>query len=119
MSVSFLLESIAEPTTPLTPQSLQDQNRQFTGTAGVSQGNQRTGLVPAFMDNDTGCIYLSHFANGSPAPIHLLDGLPDHLILRRSAGGRVLAVKETVEAGFVRDGRFYTRIQAATAAIQG
>ena len=87
MSVSFLLESIAEPTTPLTPQSLQDQNRQFTGTAGVSQGNQRTGLVPAFMDNDTGCIYLSHFANGSPAPIHMLDGLPDHLILRRSAGG--------------------------------
>jgi hypothetical protein len=45
--------------------------------------------------------------------MHLLEGLPDTLLLARAPSGRVTAVKDSVVAGFVRDGRFYTRDEAA------
>ena len=98
---------------PLTPRSLKTENRQFAGTRGVSQENRSTGFVPAFIDHRTGKVYLSRFANGRQAPVHLLDGLPDELVLQRSDSGRVLAVRDTLESGFVRNSRFYTRSQAA------
>jgi hypothetical protein len=59
---------------------------------------------------------ISCFADGRPAPIHLLDGLPADWVTVRGAGGRVLAVKASVVAGFIRGGRFYTRAQAASLA---
>ena len=46
----------------------------------------------------TGSIHLLRFADGRRAPIHLLDGLPKRLALRR--------------------GRFYTREQAAMAMMR-
>jgi hypothetical protein len=49
--------------------------------------------------------------------MHLLDGLPDEWVVERDAAGRVRAIKDSVIAGFVRDGRFYTREQAAAAAL--
>jgi len=89
------------------------ENIVFGGTAGVSAENRQFGFRPAFLDADTGAVYASCFANGQPAPFHLLDGLPDEIVLMRHPSGRVAAVKESITSGFVCGGRFYTREQAA------
>lgn len=91
------------------------ENVRFAGSGGVSQEGRRYAFVPAFLDSGTGEVYLSRFADGRLAPIHLLDGLPERLVVARTAR-RVTAVKGSVIAGFVRDRRFYTREQAALAA---
>jgi hypothetical protein len=46
-------------------------------------------------------------SDGSLATVHLLEGLPDTWILERNRRGQVMAVKESVVAGFVRSGEFY------------
>ena len=94
---------------------LSQQNECFRGRGGRSEENRQEGFRPAFIDNHTGEIYQSCFADGRPACFHLLDGLPADLIVSRDASGRVTAVKNTVIAGFVREGEFYTREQAAAA----
>jgi hypothetical protein len=58
-------------------------------------------------------VYLSRFADGRVAPVHLLDGLPAEVVVSRYPSGRVAAVSASVVAGFVRGGQFYTREQAA------
>lgn len=83
------------------------------GSGGVSAGNRAFGFRPAFRDAQTDTVYASAFADGRPAPFHLLDGLPDEVVLGRDAGGRVTAVKGSVVAGFECDGKFYTRDEAA------
>lgn len=60
--------------------SLARENLQYTGTGGVSANNRDKGFIPAFMDTETGNIYRSCFANGMPAPVHVLAGLPENLI---------------------------------------
>jgi hypothetical protein len=45
--------------------------------------------------------------------VHLLDGLPDDLVVHRNTEGRVTAVKHTLVPGFLRAEQFYTREQAA------
>ena len=97
----------------LTLETLRKENTCYCHGGGVSQNNGHAGFRSAFLDRATGRVYLSCFANGAPAPIHLLDGLPDELVLELSADGRILAIKETVVAGFVRADIFYTREQAA------
>ena len=92
---------------------LERENRHFAGTGGRSQENRSRGFRPAFMDLDTHAVYDSCFADGTPAPIHLLDGLPDEVVLNRDAAGRVRAAKASIVAGFVLDARFYTRQEAA------
>jgi len=100
----------------LTGQRLEHENLRHRGTAGVSAENRSLGFQPAFVDRETRAIYLSRFANGRPAPCHVLDGLPRELVLRRRACGRVAAVKPSLVSGFVRDGCFYTREEAALVA---
>lgn len=100
----------------LTNATLKRQNRIFRKTGGVSAGNRCCGFAPAFLDRETGAVYLARFADGRPAPMHLLDGLPPELVVKRSISGGVAAVKESVVAGFVRSDRFYTREQAAAVA---
>lgn len=85
----------------------------YRGTAGVSQYNRRVGFHPAFIDHDTGAVYLARFPDGRHAPCHLLDGPPDELVLARSEKGRVTRGKGSVVSGFVYDERFYTRDDAA------
>ena len=92
---------------------LQSENRRFRHSGGVSQNNRSAGFQPAFRDSATGIIYLSCFRNGLPAPVHLLDGLPDKVVLARDTGGRVTAVRQTIIAGFVCAETFYTREEAA------
>ena len=100
----------------LTEQSLEHENLRHRGTAGVSAGNRSLGFQPGFVDRETRAIYLSRFADGRPAPCHVLDGLPRELVLSRRDCGRVAAVKSSLVSGFVRDGRFYTREEAAAQA---
>lgn len=108
----------AHDTELLSIQTLRDDYRRFRGTGGISQENRCCDFLPAFLDSHTGIVYLSRFADGRIAPMHLLDGLPAELVVRRSATGRVMAVRSSLTAGFVRAGRFYTRTQAAQALRQ-
>ena len=98
---------------PLTNKTLRQQNLAFQGTGGVSMNNRSQGFLPAFLDTVTGIIHLARFADGRPAPMHLIEGLPPELALSRDATGKCIAVKASVIAGFVRDSLFYTREQAA------
>jgi hypothetical protein len=102
----------------LTRSSLRRQSSGYRGTGGVSEENHGYGFAPAFLDVETGIIYLARFANGNPAPMHLMDGLPDELILSRAESGAINAIKGTVIAGFLRQDRFFTREQAARAVRQ-
>ncbi len=97
----------------LSKKRLTQENRSFSSTGGVSAGNRSHGFVPAFFDTATGILYLSRFPDGSLASVHCLEGLPDELMVMGVNDGSVGAVKETVIAGFLRDGCFYTREQAA------
>lgn len=95
--------------------ALHQENRRFAGSGGVSRENRAQGFVPAFYDTRSHRTVISRFANGDTAPIHLLEGLPEEWVVARDASGRVTAVKDSVIAGFLRQGRFYTREQAAQA----
>ena len=94
---------------------LQLENLVHRGTGGRSEENRALGFRPAFLDFATQRIYLSCFRNGMPAPIHVLDGLPDEVVIDRTPSGKVITTKATVIAGFVRNGFFYTRRAAAKA----
>ncbi|MCB1929363.1 MAG: hypothetical protein KDH17_15195 [Rhodocyclaceae bacterium] len=92
---------------------LQAENRRFAGSGGRSEENRGAGFRPAFRDHASGVVWLSRFHDGRPAPCHLLDGLPDEAVSQRAADGRPRALKSSVESGFVRNGVFFTRDQAA------
>ena len=76
------------------------------------------GFRPAFLDFATMQVHPSLFSDGEPAPLHVLDGLPDEAVLQRSPSGRVRAAKATLIAGFERNGFFYTRSAAAKACAE-
>lgn len=97
----------------LTARLLCQQNLAFRGTGGVSAGNCSQGFRPAFLDTESGTVHLSCYEDGRPAPLHLLDGLPQEWVIDRAANGKCLSVEHSVVAGFVRAGIFYTREQAA------
>src|SRR5688572_11318537 len=99
----------------LSNSALRKQNQTFKGTGGISEKNRSQGFIPAFYDSKSHQAHISRFANGTPAPIHILDGLPEEWIVKRDASGRVMAVKASVIAGFLYHDRFYTREQAAWA----
>lgn len=92
---------------------LRRENQEFRGSGGVSEENRGYGFRPAFFDTETRTPYLSRFGNGAPAPCHILEGLPDELVMTRDANGRILALRRSVISGFLLDGRFYSREQAA------
>lgn len=99
----------------LSTRVLVQQNHAFQRTSGVSVANRDQGFRPAFMDQATGTSYLSRFADGRVVPLHVLEGLPDELVADRDLNGQVLSAKDNVVVGFLRDGLFYTREQAALA----
>jgi hypothetical protein len=94
------------------------ENEVHAGSGGRSSANRALGFHPAFLDFDTQRIYASRFADGRLAPLHLLDGLPDEVVIKRTPGGRVIAAKASLISGFVRNGFFYTRAAAARAAAE-
>jgi hypothetical protein len=102
--------------TPMTPHRLCEENLTFRNTGGVSEKNRSRGFLPAFYDSESDVIQIARFQDGSPAPMHLLDGLPNEWVRERLPSGRVTIIKHSVIAGFLREGRFYTREQAARVA---
>jgi hypothetical protein len=96
----------------LSEQTLANENRRFFGTGGRSEENAGLGFLPAFRDQGSGMVYRSRFADGRPAPFHLLDGLPDELVAREDSG-RVTGARTALVAGFVLGGCFFTREEAA------
>src|SRR5690349_10857555 len=91
------------------------ENAKHAGTGGVSAGNRSLGFHPAFLDCATMQVYRSRFADGRDAPFHVLDGLPEDVVLERTESGRVHSVKSSIISGFERGGFFYTRRAAARA----
>ena len=103
----------------LSESELTREQARYAGTGGSSESNRVQGFEPAFLDMETGNISPSCFADGRPASVHLLDGLPDELVSARDKSGHVVGVKPSVVAGFVRRAEFFTREQAAQAVCQG
>jgi hypothetical protein len=99
----------------MTVDTLRRENLAFVGTTGVSEENRASGFIPAFYDLETRTAAVSRFADGRVAPMHLIEGLPAAWVTERDPCGRVVAVKATVIAGFIRGSYFYTREQAAQA----
>jgi hypothetical protein len=66
-------------------QFLRKENKLFRGTGGVSQENRGCSFIPAFYDSYSCQVVISRFANGKPAPIHVLDGLPEDWVIGRDA----------------------------------
>ena len=99
----------------LSTQVLAQQNHSYRETGGVSDGCRDEGFRSAFLDQSTGTTWLSRFADGRIAPLHVLDGLPAELVADRDKNGHVKAAQDCVIAGFLRGGLFYTREQAARA----
>lgn len=97
----------------LRQEDLRRQTGDFRGRGGTSQNNRECGFAPVFRDSETGKVYPSHYADGRSACVHLIEGLPVELVLERDAYGRPVTVKGSLEPGFIREGRFYTREQAA------
>lgn len=97
----------------MTQRVLEQENRAFSGRGGVSAESRSSGFVPAFQNMETGSVQRSRFANGSPAPFHLLDGLPDEFVVARDASGKVMGIKASVRSGFLREGKFYSRDEAS------
>lgn len=98
---------------PLTRNRIRRENLAFAGTGGVSPENRCRRFTPAFRDEVTGRVEPSRYADGALAPMHLIDGLPREWICAWDAQGRPAALRPGIVAGFLRDGRFYTREQAA------
>jgi hypothetical protein len=92
---------------------LKRENRAYCGSAGVSEGCREACFRPAFLDQETGTVYLSRYRNGHAAPVHTLEGLPDAVVAARYANGNVAKTKNTLISGFLKGNTFYTRQQAA------
>ncbi len=101
----------------LSEASLERENVVFSGTPGISRENRDHGFTPAFYDSETGQVEISRFVNGQPAPLHIIEGLPKSWVVERDADSRATAIKHSVIAGFVYQGCFYTRTQAAEAVM--
>lgn len=99
-------------------EKLAKENRDFNGTGGVSKENYSQGFTPAFFDTDTGKTYRSCHQDGTLAAIHLLEGLPEELIIARDQQQNIITVKSSVIPGFLKDNKFYTREQAAELATK-
>lgn len=99
----------------MSPAILKQENDEAVAPGARSQGNHGLGFRPAFLDFATMAVYVSRFADGGLAPFHVLDGLPDEVVVSRSPDGRVAKAKATLISGFERGGYFYTRTAAARA----
>ncbi|MBA1146844.1 hypothetical protein H0Z60_07195 [Ectothiorhodospiraceae bacterium WFHF3C12] len=97
----------------MTPDQLVSEKAAYRNTGGVSECNRQEGFRPAFMDLESGIVYASRNPDGSDAPCHRIDTLPEALVVSRRSDGRVEAIKGSVVAGFQRNGRFFTRDEAA------
>lgn len=97
---------------PLDLMRLLQDNWRYQGTKAVSEGNRSEGFRPAFLDPETHITYRSRQADGCPAAVHCIEGLPEELVVSRDAAGRVTQAKPGLIPGFLYEGRFYSREEA-------
>jgi hypothetical protein len=97
-------------------QVLQRENQVFSGTRGVSQNNRSLGFRPAFLQQSSGRVEVARLESGIPAPMHIINWLPGEWAASRGKDGAIESLVPGIVAGFLRDGRFYTREE--TAALQ-
>jgi len=95
--------------------SLKNENHQYSGTGGVSQNNAQFGFIPAFRNEKTGQVVLSKTTDGKISPIHLLEGIPNTWFSNKNSTDNTLVLVNDITSGFVRQGIFYTRKDAANA----
>lgn len=88
------------------------ENKQYAGSGGISENNHQYGFIPAFRNEENLEVRLSYKANGKISPVHVLEGLPPHWFID---SGQTLELKVSIVSGFVRQGCFYTRSEAAGA----
>ena len=100
---------------PLTEDVLREESATYVGSCGDSTTARKNHFIPAFRDEADGRVELARLKNGCVAPMHLITALPKSWATRVDDAGNVLELIETIVAGFVRDGRFYTREEAALA----
>ena len=86
----------------------------FRGSCGESEVACRHAFVPAFRNSSDGCVEIARLGDGNPAAMPH-SYLPSEWAARSDAQGNVLELIASVEAGFVRDGQFYSRAEAAAA----
>lgn len=94
-------------------QTLCSENLAFAGTRGISENNRALNFRPAFQDKNTGRIEIAKLKSGEDAPVHIICWLPEEWATCFDDNGLVLGLKPGIMAGFERDGRFYTRDEAA------
>jgi hypothetical protein len=94
-------------------QTLRHENLAFTGTRGVSQNNSRSGFKPAFLNRNSGRVEISKMEGGYPAPIHLIDWLPEEWAASIRKDGSIESLVPGIISGFSRNGKFYTREETA------
>ncbi|HXZ49887.1 MAG TPA: hypothetical protein VEG27_12745 [Usitatibacter sp.] len=99
----------------MSKQRLEEENDLHVGTGGRSQENADVGFRPAFFDYASQKLYFSRFIDGRLAPVHMLDGLPEEVVVDRAPDGRVIRARASLVSGFERNGYFYTRKAAARA----
>ena len=96
-----------------TQEQRRTENEIYAGTGGVSCNAATARFVPAFRDTATGRVEIARTADARPATMHLFCCLPDAWVAERDPAGEIVALIDTIVAGFVRDGVFYTRDEAA------
>lgn len=94
--------------------TLRFENLAFGGTNGVSQNNASAGFAPAFLNSKSGRIVISRTKGGCPAPIHLIDWLPEEWAESTREDGSIEKLIPEIVSGFSRNGRFYTREETAS-----
>ena len=67
------------------------QDRHFKGSGRRQSENRRLRFLPPFLHRRSGAVYLSRFTDGQLAPTHRLNCLPQQLVAKRKAIGRVTA----------------------------
>ena len=100
---------------PLTQESVQRESIEYAGTCGESATAKKSRFLPAFRNDSDGSVELARMPNGQPAAMHLISELPSSWACKLDDQGKVIELIEEIVAGFVRDGRFYTREEAAAA----
>lgn len=96
---------------------LEEENRRFADTPGISINNRGCGFLPAFHNSKSGYSLVSRFADGCPAPIHVIDGLPEEWLEGRDINGQAIGIRPHIISGFMRNGRFYTREEVSQAVL--
>lgn len=91
----------------------QDASTLHSGQSRTAQQpNCLNGFTPAFLNAESGDIAFAKFANGFPAPVHIVEGLPENWFKQPNKKSGKEDLKQEIVSGFIREGHFFTREEA-------